>query len=189
MRIYILFLGLCLLFPAWSSAQVGYEISGQIRCTNGSPVANASVTLRQANGSAIDSTFTNTNGTFSFTGVPATGNYSLQAALQPTSQHLRAISITDAVAARQHILGLRQLPETNIVAMDINNNALLTTLDIVLFRKYLLREPDATFQPAWVFMHPNGTGPQEITNLSMDITDLSWIALLRGDGNSSGCPE
>jgi hypothetical protein len=180
-------------------APSGFTVSGTIKSYWDVPMANVKVYL---SGSALDTTVTDTSGNFSFTLVPAGGNYSISA--KKDTNALNGVSTFDLVLISKHILGLQSLDSPwKIIAADANRSNSVTTFDIVESRKLLLgintsyaSSPSWRFYPAFLtFSNPQqpfGNPLPEIltiSNLQADYTGANFKAVKIGDVNLNANPN
>lgn len=153
------------------------------------------VTVSPASG--MDVAFTDINGAFNMN-LPTNENYNVTP--EKDIDHLNGVSTYDLVLISKHLLQTELLSTPyKIIAGDVNNSGLITTLDLVELRKVILYINDEfPNNTSWRFVDanyvfPNATNPFEeifpesyaINGLAGDMADLDFVAVKIGDVNGS----
>lgn len=127
------------------SAQNGnLSISGFVKTWYGEPLENVEMSLTD-----ICPVYTDENGYYVFNNLD-TGNYALWADLQNTSPY-EGVTVLDMIKLRHRIIGISSLNKYQSVAADINSSTSLTTFDMIVMAKLVLRMPINNFPPIWTF--------------------------------------
>ena len=112
------------------------SISGAISyCSNPVPRPVYEVTLTLT-GSASGSTIA--QGTYSFTGLPSGGNYTVtptKPALPPGSY---GINTVDGIAVKLHFLNIALLSRCRLTAADVNGDGAINTVDVIAIQRFFL---------------------------------------------------
>ncbi|MBP7185005.1 MAG: carboxypeptidase regulatory-like domain-containing protein, partial [Saprospiraceae bacterium] len=128
-------------------------ISGKVTTANSMALPNAKVHLTDKNGLNYTTT-TDSNGDYTFTGLPLGNAYYLNADKVDLTSN--GVTTLDLVIARKEILGLEAFSNnTMYVASDVNASSSITTLDLVMMRKLILGIVDTLGIPAWQFVNKN----------------------------------
>jgi len=143
----------------------------------------------QVNG-GIFSEYTDALGNFSFSTLPAGGDYTVAPQLDENPSN--GVTTWDLVLISRHILGVQLLNTPyKIIAGDANKSGSVTTLDMVAIRKVILQiEPGFPNNTSWRFVDedyvfPNPANPfaaqfPEVINYNAD-----FVAVKVGDVNGS----
>jgi hypothetical protein len=174
----------------------GYNISGNIKTHWGIPLEGIRVEI---GGTASAAVYTDSLGTFTFTKMPAGGNYSIKPV--HNSNALNGVTTYDLVLISKHILGIEPLDSPwKILAADANQSNSITTFDIVEARKIILgiisgfpTNTSWRFLPAYTtFANANnpfqgGFPPDNIpvNNLQSNYSGADFKAIKVGDLNNS----
>lgn len=139
---------------------------------------------------------------YTFTAIKG-HTYDLSISLDSTSalnNHLNGVSTLDIVLIIRHILGLQNFENPiQLIAADINNDAKITTSDIVELRKLILGINNGfTSTRSWIFVIKESLSNPfnfvyiengiRITNLQNDLTKQDFLIIKIGDvsGNATG---
>lgn len=190
---------LCLLlitFCTLNTLNAQHILSGNIAClVSLDGLANQEVKL---SGTTIPDMVTNTdaNGNYSFTDLPAGGNYAIT--IFKDDDPLNGVSTFDMVKIFNYILNIEPWPSPfHILAADVNGSGSVTTIDLVLIRKVILFiDPTFPNTPSWNFATTDydpatssGTvGGATIDDLQADEV-IDFIAVKIGDVNGSAACE
>ncbi len=170
-------------------------ISGTIINESGQPIADVKIKLL---GLVEDSTFTATDGSYTFEGVPVGFPAAFDLSKGGSAQN--GVSTFDLVVLSKHILGVDLLGSPyKLVAADVNGSNSITTLDQIGIRKIILGIDTAfSGRPNWLFFPENFsfTNPANpfldplsnswlLLNVSGDIADLDFIGIKTGDMDDS----
>lgn len=190
------------LYYNYSGEMPTLTVSGQVRTSSGTPLAAAAVAL---NGSQTQSTITDVNGNYSFTGLLKDGNYRLTPSaagytFNPLSRYLARLSINQTVnfgnVALYSISG--RITRTNGTALNGMQVILSGSQQASLFTDSngyysfpnLPEDGQYTVTPnhqSYVFTPPNKTYNGLSTNQTADFTGISQIFSITGKiSNRSG---
>lgn len=174
----------------------GYTISGNVKTHWGVPMEGIRV---EVGGTASAAVYTDSLGTFTFTKMPAGGNYSIKPV--HNSNVLNGVTTYDLVLISKHILGIEPLDSPwKILAADANQSNSITTFDIVEARKIILgiipgfpTNTSWRFLPAYTtFANANnpfqgGLPPDNISvnNLQSNYSGADFKAIKVGDLNNT----
>lgn len=168
-------------------------IEGHIATIHADVLNDVRVNLR---GGEIASEMT-TEGAYAFPEMPIGGDY----VVEPTKNDdvNNGVSTLDLVLIQRHVVGLQDLIGAhNLVAADINNDEMISAIDIVDLRKVILGVNDSfTGNESWRFVDANftfsdATNPwattipesYDINNLNQDMI-VDFTAIKVGDVNNS----
>lgn len=154
------------------------SISGNINYSNTSkwPLANIKVCLVNQ-GNVIDSTFTNSAGSYQFNTVQ-NGTYNILLKEFPAAG---GVNSTDALVVRRYLTGLTVLDSLQIKAADVNASKSINSTDALLIRRRIANVDTAFKAGDWVFENPYFT--VDGTNVTQNI-----LVLCTGDVNASYNP-
>lgn len=168
-------------------------ITGTIETSNDGAIANVNVSLLDSNGQLVSEVLSTTNGTFTINAAEG-GDYTLD--FSKNGAVLDGVSTLDLVLSMKHILQISTYDSFySILAMDVNGNGMVTTLDMVLNRKVILAI-DAGFPIAsWSFLEKmadptNFSPPPSVNSIPVSVvtgstTTLEIIGVKTGDVNDS----
>lgn len=125
------------------------NVEGEIMWKGDVALANIPVALKSTQNY---STFTNHAGRFVFNAIPLNQLYTLIPSFD--EDHLNGVNISDVLALRQHVLGVKRIVNPSaLIAADVNNSKTINLADIVAMMRLILGEmerfPD---QPSWRFI-------------------------------------
>jgi len=125
------------------------NVEGEIVWKEKIALANIPVTLKSAQNY---STLSNHMGRFAFNAIPLNQLYTLMPSFDV--DHLNGVNISDVLALRQHVLGVKRIVNPSaLIAADVNNSKTINLADIVAMMRLILGEmerfPD---QPSWRFI-------------------------------------
>jgi hypothetical protein len=159
-----------------------YTISGQVGYANGSAtVTETLLTLTGGAGFPSQTTTTAADGTYSFTNIPAGGNY----LVTPTrNSDASGISAFDASLTGRFAASLIALNSDQQIAADANNSNSVSAPDALLIANSALNMPNQSVVGSWKFAQPS----RAISNLAADAGGQDFSAVLVGDvsGNWTG---
>ena len=118
---------------------------------------------------------TNGSGSYTFTFLPAGGNYTVtptKTALPPGAPNINTV---DVVATRQQFLQ-PYLTGCQLTAADVNGDGAVNTIDVIAIRQFFLGHPSANVGK-YQFIPANRTYPGIIT----DQTAQNYNTLVFGD--------
>ena len=172
-----------------------YDIGGRVLLDNGDGIDSVDIRLF---GEVVSSTTTNANGDYLLEEIIEGDTYQLLASKEDT--YINGVTTFDIIRIQRHILGT--LPLVNpykILAADVNDSGIISTLDIIQLRKLILGIN--TFIPnrssPWFFipadyqftdaLHPlQDDFPRQITIAPLDSSrTLDFIGIKVGDLNNS----
>ena len=172
-----------------------YHIAGQVGLAEGDGVGDVDVFLV---GSINSEGQTDDSGAFLFEDVPEADSYRLTASKQ--DQYINGVSTFDIIRVQRHLLGTLPLSSPyKILAADVNDSGIVSTLDIIYMRKLILgisttfpnRPEPWFFIPAdYEFEHPLEplleNFPRSITVSPLDTNKVvNFIGIKVGDVNNS----
>ncbi len=170
-----------------------YSVTGNIQTYGAAPMKNVRIKIT---GSASATVYTDSLGNYTFTNIPAGGNYTITP--ERDSNDLNGVSTYDLVLISKHILGLEPFDSPwKIIAADANKSNSVTTFDIVEIRKVILGinnafPNNASWRfPAYTafsnlaqpFNNPLPPESISILNLQSDYTGANFIGVKTGDVN------
>ncbi len=173
----------------------GGSISGAIRTEGSVPVQGVQVSV---SGHGSQTVTTGANGTFSFEGLQAGGDYTVTPSLDVNP--LNGVTTFDLVLISRHILNIQPLGSPyKLIAADVNRTGTITTLDLIQLRKLILNiDTDFANNTSWRFIpagyvFPVPTNPWfaafpevlNYNNLSAEVLGADFIAVKVGDVNGS----
>jgi hypothetical protein len=173
----------------------GGSISGAIRTEGSVPVQGVQVSV---SGQGSQTVTTAANGTFSFSGLQAGGDYTVTPNLDVNP--LNGVTTFDLVLISRHILNIQPLGSPyKLIAADVNKTGTITTLDLIQLRKLILNiDTDFTNNTSWRFIpagyvFPVPTNPWfaafpevlNYNNLGAQVLGADFIAVKVGDVNGS----
>jgi hypothetical protein len=173
----------------------GGSISGAIRTEGSVPVQGVQVSV---SGQGSQTVTTGANGTFSFSGLQAGGDYTVTPNLDVNP--LNGVTTFDLVLISRHILNIQPLGSPyKLIAADVNRTGTITTLDLIQLRKLILNiDTDFANNTSWRFIpagyvFPVPTNPWfapfpevlNYNNLSAEVLGADFIAVKVGDVNGS----
>src|SRR4029079_4913461 len=115
------------------------NVSGTVSyCSNPVPGPVPNVTLALA-GSMSGSILSDTSGNYTFSSLPAGGNYTVtpsKASLTPASGNINTI---DVVAIQRHYLNIGPpLSGCQLTAADVNGDTVVNTVDVIAVQRFYL---------------------------------------------------
>ena len=171
------------------------RISGQVVTEKGAEVEGVMTELMGVSPEYPVYNMTNANGEYAFYNVPFFTNY--QVSGTSNSNYLNGVSTLDLVFIQRHILGIEMLDSPyKMIAADINNDKLITAIDLIELRKLILGiYPELPNNGSWKTVDAS----QELTlinpwiyNESLNINDLNsnmteedFIGVKVGDVNNT----
>ncbi|HFB99209.1 MAG TPA: hypothetical protein ENJ53_00250, partial [Phaeodactylibacter sp.] len=181
--------------PDESRVKIGehpISLGGGIFTENTEAVKNVKILL---NGAAVDSTITNSFGTYDFD-VVSGNSYILRP--EKLDSIKNGVNIFDMVLIRRHILGLDYFDSPyQLIAADVNRSGQITVFDMVLIRLVILgiNEQFAN-NTSWRFVDADYVFPLPVdyvnypdsvvmTQMTTDRTDADFVAVKIGDVNGS----
>ena len=159
--------------PATEGTGNNAFISGTIRTADDTNIPNIGVDLLGGNqgASALEEVLTDVQGTYAFPGMPMGGEY----AVAPSSNDdfLNGVTTFDLVLIQKHVLGLYDLESPyQMIAADVNNDEMISALDMVELRKAIL-----------------GFTDEFANNTSWRFIDAEYEFINSADPLSEGFPE
>lgn len=167
----------------WQSiAAVTPKISGRLTYANGStPGKNVTITLTGPAGFTTQTTTTDTNGDYSFAGVPLGSDYTVTPS---KTGDVNGLESFDAAFAARYVAGL-DIPTANQrIAADADGDGLLTSLDAALIARRAAGLPGFGIVGTWKFSPANRT----YAPLSVEQTGQNFTAILVGDTSGDWTP-
>ncbi|HRY31687.1 MAG TPA: FISUMP domain-containing protein [Bacteroidales bacterium] len=130
-------------------AGTGAVINGMVTYFNSSqsPLGFVNVNLVDQNGQSMAQSYSMTDGSFSFTNVPA-GNYSVIASSFALPE---GINNVDALFAHRHSLGLDTLTGLTFLAGDVNEDDMVDSMDVVRIQERILGKILEFSAGTWIF--------------------------------------
>ena len=115
------------------------NISGNVTNEEGIVLEQVLVSINDADGqSSMTSSVTDEYGVFQLDSIPTGKDYTIFP--ERNSDHLNGISTYDLVVMNRHILGLQFINSPyKLIAADINRSGTITSYDLVILRKLILR--------------------------------------------------
>lgn len=167
-------------------------ISGALRCFNYWPLAGQTVVLTDTLSGAKLEQAVDSSGFFTFRNVPPGRTYqlSLKNPLPPIDT-FRAVSVLDLVKMSQHILAIRGLDATGLLAADMNQSFSVTTFDIVQVTRALqgrVANVDPIRRASVLLHNGNAYSHNIIPNFQGSLWGLQFVYYIKGDVDGSGCP-
>ncbi len=143
---------------------------------------------------------TNVNGAYSFINNPLGRDYEIHA--NRDGDFVNGVSTSDLLGIQRHILGQRLFDSPyKTIAADVNNDANVTTVDIIILRNVILglnrRFPNNT---SWRFVDADFTFSNELSpwpfveeididRFSDALADQNFVAVKIGDVNNNALPN
>ena len=156
-----------------------YTISGRVVSANGSAsLTETLLTLTGTSGFPTQTTLSLADGTYSFTNVPAAGNYTINAT---KNSEPAGISAFDASLAARHAASLIALNTDQQIAADASNNSVVSASDATLIANSAIDVPNESIVGTWKFAQPT----HAISNLGADLSGQDFTAVLVGDVSGS----
>jgi hypothetical protein len=160
-----------------------YNISGHVIYTaSDAGVGDAQVTLSGASGFPTQTATTLADGSYTFSNVPAGGNYTI--APSKASSEAGGVSAFDASLTARYALNLISLNSEQQIAADASNNNGVSAFDASLIARSALSIPNESIVGSWKFKQASRT----VTNLDGDQTGQDFAAVLVGDVSASWTP-
>ena len=171
------------------------SIAGAIFTEENSTVEGVNVNLTGGQAATTNSA---TNGEFVFGGLEIGADYTVSPFLD--EDHSNGVSTFDMIVVSKHILGIEGLNSPyKMIAADVNNSMSITTLDLIMMRKVILRIDDKfTNNTSWRFVDVNYNFPEptnpwkeqfsEVYNINdIEAPELraNFVAVKIGDVNGS----
>jgi len=175
-----------------------YSISGIIQREDNAGVGNVKV---QLSGSSTQIKTTDSQGAYTFSALPAGGNYVITPVKDTADRN--GVNGSDLVAIQRHILGISPLVGAyKRIAADANNSKSINGSDLVAIQRLILQiDQTLPLNTSWqfvgkshVFTDPNNPWtpayPQTLTynNLSANITNADFTGVKIADVNVSNNP-
>lgn len=126
------------------------KIDGHVRNTSGAPVGQATVVITA--GQLLDTTYTDTTGYYTFSGIPVGIPTDLSLSREEDAA-ANGVSTFDIILASRHALGVQPFDTPyQFMAADVNNSQTITPLDQIGIRRVVL-SLDLAFpdRPMWQF--------------------------------------
>ncbi len=195
-RLLICCLGFMLGSLPLAQCQYHHSISGKILDAQGHPVAEAKLSLTDAEGQ-ITETLSDINGSYQFENLNRFGHYELGVIKDPSP--ILRVNGWDVYVFRQHlIIGLDLMAYALLVA-DLDHSRALNTFDILAIMRMLEREVLAN-QGEWNFYNIYQTSLEAtnqfyfseslvIDRLSSNLENLDFVLLQDGDLNHDTDPR
>ena len=175
-------------------------ITGNVKSALLENIPNVEVAIKAGlaqEATVLDEALTNVSGNYAFPAMPQGGSY----VVDPFSDddYLNGVSTLDLVLIQKHILGLQTLDTPyDIIAADINNDRVISSLDLVELRRLILGFTDSfEGNDSWRFIDEAYTFQNEenplleafdevyyINNLSADMS-IDFTGMKVGDVNGS----
>ena len=162
--------------------QATISLNGSVVTEQGDAVANAVLTL---SGESAATIMTDESGSFSFTDLPADGNYTIT--LSKNTAANNGLSATDLSLMVRHILGLAPFTsEIQLLAGDVNNSGSISASDLSEVQQVILGLNDSfRNSDSWGFLPAS----IEIVNGNVEPSSLRIVAYKRGDVNATADPK
>ena len=170
------------------------NVSGSISRVNNTPMPNVMVSAIDENGNTVQSTVSQPDGSYSFSGLPVPAVYTIQPHYDGAA--IEDVTTFDVVIGARHILGIESLSSPySVIAGDVNASQNFTTFDLIQMRKIILNIESAFTAGSWRFMDANFQFPNpnnpfedlEIGNievqLTTDVSDLDITGIKVGNLN------
>jgi CSLREA domain-containing protein len=152
----------------------GATISGHLSYADaGTPTKNVTMTLT-APSFSTQTTVTDTNGDYAFTGLPTGNNYTVTPAKTGDANGLES---SDASNVARYVAGLDTATANQSIAADADGDGMITSLDAALIARYVAGLPDAGKVGTWKFVPASRTYPA----LGADQINQNFTAILIGD--------
>ncbi len=179
-----------------AQCQYHHSISGKIVDAQGHPVAEASVSLTDAEGQ-ITETLSDINGSYRFDNLNRFGHYELDVIKNPSP--IIQVNYWDVYVLRQQLIMGMDLMAYALLVADMDQSFALNLFDVLAIMKMLERQAGAN-QGEWNFYNIYQTS-LEITNqlyfseilvidrLSSNLENLDFVLLQDGDINHDTDPR
>jgi hypothetical protein len=167
-------------------------ISGSILRVDNTPMPDVTVTALDENGTVVQSTLSQQDGSYQFAGLPAPAAYTIHPHYE--GNVLEDVSTLDIVLGARHILGVQSLSSPyEIIAGDVNLSQTFTTFDLIQMRKVILNIESAFLAGSWRFVDasfqfPEPDNPLNVletaavaVQLDTDVTALDFIGIKMGN--------
>jgi len=157
----------------------GFRLEGQVTYKNtaNTPINNTNILLTDTNGSAIDSTLSNTKGEYLFNNPSNGFYYTIPMCTKPWG----GVNTTDALAVAKHFVGLMYLYGLNLEAADVNFTGFVNSADALMIQvRYV---GSTSFFPAGDWLFENNLLQLQGVNVVNDFYGLCY-----GDVNGSYVP-
>lgn len=157
------------------------SLTGQITTSDGAGLANVSIEL---SGDAEGSILTDGLGNYSFSELPANGNFSI--GVSKNSSANNGLSATDLSLMVQHIVGIKPFAtDLQMRAGDVNENGSVSATDLVEVQNIILGLKDKFNKGgSWGFF----PSQVQITNGELSPSELNIIGYKKGDVNFTADP-
>ena len=175
------------------------DISGTINDQFGVPITNVTIAL---SGDVTDTLVTGTDGLYSFTDLPAGGDYTVTPSR--TDNLTNGVDGVDAVLLLRHILGIEVITDPlKLIALDVDEDCDNDTTDLRLISNVITHLTGNTTFPtgkSWRFspaelVFPDGIVPCEFpeslsfTALSEDAEDQDFTGIKLADVDATADPQ
>ncbi len=175
-------------------------ITGSIKSPTDLSIPDVEINL--FDGTDTSKIVTGNNGLFEFPELRENMNYTVTPFLD--TDHSNGVTTFDLVGISRHILGIQVLGSPYLmIAADVNNSRTITTVDLILIRRLVLRvDPRFNNNTSWRFIDADyefpvaenpwfEPFPESITieNLAGTAKDIDFVAVKIGDVNNSAIPS
>lgn len=178
------------------------SISGTILHINTQdPLEGVKVVVLDSQQQIVTEVTTNDAGQYTIPDLTTGETYTIQP--EKDDDYLNGTSTFDMVMGSRHILGIQILPEPyRFIAMDVNDNKVLTTFDLVTMRRLILNiiqeypdgvpswryyRSDFSFNPSDPFDYMGEVYTRSVL-LTEDVSDIDFNGFKMGDLNDSSMP-
>ncbi|MEE9438801.1 MAG: T9SS type A sorting domain-containing protein, partial [Saprospiraceae bacterium] len=173
-------------------------IEGTVISRYDEPVSKVAVALRSRKNQSINQSDTDNKGQYVFDNMPQGGNYKVI----PYKNHdwSNGVSTLDLIQIQNHILGKTPIIDGyNMIAADVNNDANVSAIDLVLLRKIILGiDDEVKNNTSWRFVWQDNDisdrldlsssliEQYELDALIIDMS-IDWVGIKVGDisGNAA----
>ena len=177
-------------------------ISGTILHINTQdPLEGVKVVVLDSQQQIVTEVNTNAAGQYTIPDLATGETYTIQP--EKDDDYLNGTSTFDMVMGSRHILGIQVLPEPyRFIAMDVNDNKVLTTFDLVTMRRLILNiiqeypddvpswryyRSDFSFNPSDPFDYMGEVYTRSVL-LTEDVSGIDFNGFKMGDLNDSSMP-
>lgn len=159
-----------------SVGEQAYSISGTvtygIREENETPRGLSNVNLN-ATGASTVSAISNSAGDYQLSGLTG-GKYTVKPA---KTGEVNGINSLDSTRIQQHLVGLRTLSASQIIAADTDGNGIVNSLDATRIQQYLVGIPAANIIGQWKFLPAD----RQYESVNGEITGQNFQGVLVGE--------
>ncbi len=164
------------LFSNLTSAQI--TLSGTVANHSGEPLPGIVVSTANA-----DPVISDENGVFTFNDLPAGEDYLITATHETNIYD--GVTVLDLLFTANIILGLNEYSSpAQLFAGDYNFSGNISTFDLVMTRKAIIRQELMVNGPIWGFFNANTSIPNSgiyLSDVTEDILDLEMVGAKQGN--------